>query len=309
MALKVCRYSRNGGTGWGVVAGETIQPVAADRITVFFGGVSPKSAGAPFPIGEASFLSPIEYPAAVICQGENYAAHIRESGGNVKKEYNTFFMKASSTLASAVGTIARPSFVQLLDYEAEIALVMAKDVTGPVTVTRENLHEFVAGVTLANDVSARDIQIPQVQWFKGKSYRGFCPVGPFVTILDKSDFASLSSAQFRLSVNGSVRQEASYSGMIFPPEATLTELFGLMDVHAGDLVLTGTPSGVALKAPPAWIRRIAGCVLSERAQMQMFLRGQKKIPNYLKKGDRIVARLWSPDGIVDSGEMNLVVEN
>jgi len=310
MSYRVCKFKHEAILQWGVAEGENITPVRAASIHDFIGkkitDFSP--AGPEIHYGSVSFESPFSHPCQVVCQGKNYSEHIREAGMDpADKNYNLFFLKAASSLSGARGDVVRPSHVRLLDYEVELALVLKKDIDKQERITRENLYDYVAGITLANDISARDIQIPQGQWFKGKSYRTFCPVGPYVCILDESDFGALSGVRLTLRVNGELRQETLVGDMIFSPEETLTELSGLMDLRSGDLVLTGTPSGVALKAPGGWQKRIASLLFSEKKLMQMFVEKQLKIPQYLKDGDVIEANLVSPDGRIDSGKMQLTV--
>ena len=117
----------------------------------------------------------------------------------------------------------------------------------------------VAGVVVVNDYSARDIQIPQTQFYKGKSYRTFGPVGPYLCLLDRGDFAALKNLDLQLTVNGQVRQRDNTSNLIYSASETLTELSSVHDLHAGDLIATGTPAGCALSVPsPAVPRRTRG---------------------------------------------------
>src|SRR5690606_13992521 len=92
--------------------------------------------------------------------------------------FNMIFGKANSSLTSAYDTVVSPEHVKLLDYEIELGLVIGKDITEETAVTDDNLHEYLAGLVVANDISARDVQLVQGQWLKGKSYRTFCPTGP-----------------------------------------------------------------------------------------------------------------------------------
>lgn len=310
MAYRVCLLDSKSGPVWALVENDRALPVKAAGLRFFFERKASELeiSGDAVPLTEARILCPVSYPAAIICQGKNYSEHIREAGMNPDdKNYNQFFLKATSALAPAIGKVIRPAGVRLLDYECELALIIRKNVNRPERITNANLHEFVGGVTVANDISARDIQIPQGQWFKGKSYRGFCPVGPFVSILDRSDFAQMEEWRLTLTVNGEERQSARIGSMIFPPAETLTELSGLMDLHAGDLILTGTPSGVALKAPGGALKRIASLLYSEKKLMELFVKRQLAIPRYLRDGDLVQARLSSPDPDIDSGAMQLTI--
>ena len=167
------------------------------------------------------------------------------------KRFNMFFTKSDASVASARGVAVRPKHVALLDYEIELALVFRRAIDKPLAVTRETLKDYVFGVTIANDLSARDVQLPQTQFFKGKSYRGFCPLGPWLTVLEDDEFERLDSLKLELAVNGAVRQRDSTRNLVFKPAETISELSTFANVAPGDVLLTGTPSGCALRLPPA----------------------------------------------------------
>ena len=116
--------------------------------------------------------------ARIFCQGANYRAHMRESGMDPDRAFNMLFTKSTASLTGPDDDIVRPAHVRLLDYEVELGIVLGKAITGPVTVTEENLAEYVGAFVLANDVSARDVQLPQGQWYKGKSYPRSAPSVP-----------------------------------------------------------------------------------------------------------------------------------
>jgi 2,4-diketo-3-deoxy-L-fuconate hydrolase len=222
------------------------------------------------------------------------------------KTYNMIFTKASSCIVPAHHAVVRPRHVQCLDYEIELGLVLKRDITAPLRVTDENLHEFVAGIVVVNDYSARDIQIPQMQFYKGKSYRTFGPVGPYLCLLDRSDFAALKNLDLLLTVNGQARQRDNTSNLIYSPSETLTELSGVHDLRAGDLIATGTPAGCALSIPSQAVQKL-GALVPERVKWRMFMKVQAKRPQYLKPGDVVEARIASPDGRIDLGTQRNVV--
>jgi 2-keto-4-pentenoate hydratase/2-oxohepta-3-ene-1,7-dioic acid hydratase in catechol pathway len=114
----------------------------------------------------------------------------------------------------------------------------------------------VFGIAIANDLSARDVQLPQTQFFRGKSYRGFCPLGPWLTVPEDDEFDRLDDLELELAVNGTVRQRDSTRNLVFKPVETISELSTFANIAAGDVLLTGTPSGCALRVPPPAIRRI-----------------------------------------------------
>jgi 2-keto-4-pentenoate hydratase/2-oxohepta-3-ene-1,7-dioic acid hydratase in catechol pathway len=231
-----------------------------------------------------------------------------ESGLNPdEKTFNMFFEKSDCSLNDPHGIVRRPAHVALLDYEIELALVFRKAITGPVTVTADNLAEYVFGITIANDVSARDVQIPQTQFFKGKSYRGFCPMGPYLTVLDRSEFRYLDQLDLVLSVNGAQRQRDNTRNLVFKPAETITELSTFSDVAPGDVLLTGTPSGCALRIPPPLLRKLMQLVLPEKKLWAAFRKGQARRQQYLKSRDVVTARIASADGVIDLGEQRVTI--
>jgi 2-keto-4-pentenoate hydratase/2-oxohepta-3-ene-1,7-dioic acid hydratase in catechol pathway len=196
--------------------------------------------------------------------------------------------------------------VQLLDYEIELALVVRKAVASEVVVTDENLHEYVFGIAIANDLSARDVQLPQVQFFKGKSYRGFCPVGPYIAVPDRDEFGVLDQLELKLEVNGKQRQTDTTDNMVYRPAETLTELSAFCNLSPGDIILTGTPHGCTATAPPALARRMLTALLPERRLWDLFIQMQLKRP-YLQPGDVVTSQIRSHDGSVDLGLQRITI--
>jgi 2-keto-4-pentenoate hydratase/2-oxohepta-3-ene-1,7-dioic acid hydratase in catechol pathway len=223
-----------------------------------------------------------------------------ESGMDPDRAFNMLFTKSTAALTGPDDEIVTPPHVKLLDYEVELGIVIGKAVTGPVTVTDADLADYVGGFVLANDVSARDVQLPQGQWYKGKSYRTFCPVGPYLCVPDQGDVPRWPELRLTLAVNGQPRQDSLAGDMVFPPAATLTELSQLEDLQVGDLLLTGTPGGVALQPPGAAAQRLVG-LLPEAKKWELFVRGQARSSAYLKPGDRVTASISTADGALDLG--------
>jgi 2-keto-4-pentenoate hydratase/2-oxohepta-3-ene-1,7-dioic acid hydratase in catechol pathway len=312
MGILTARFEHEGHILWGVVQGQAVVPVGAYASTrAFLERGRPELGHAErtaIPLSEVRLLSPVTRPARLVAQGVNYADHRTEGGyGAAKPSYNMIFMKADSSLCGPQDAVICPSHVRLLDYEIELGLVIGRPITGPVEVTPENLHEYVAGVTITNDISARDIQIPQEQWDKGKSYRTFCPTGPYLYLLEAEDVPLLDALELRLWVNGELRQSASTADMLYKPAETLHELSGLMDLDPGDLILTGTPAGVAIAPPPKFVQKATALVLSPERRSELFINGQLNNHRYLKDGDLIRASIASSDGQIDLGmQLNLI---
>jgi len=252
-------------------------------------------------LADLEILSPITRERQFLCQAINYDSHMRESGFDPETSpFNVFFRKASSCIAPATTPIRKPAHVEFLDYEVELGLVFSSDVDGPVEVTEANLHEHVGALVLVNDVSARDVQLPEMQFYKGKSYRTFGPCGPFLTLVDADDLARFDELRLQLSVNGALRQNALATDMIHRPAPTLTELSALQDWQVGDLLATGTPGGCAMQAPPKPIMALAQIVSPKRRQ-GLLRRAASGNDRKLEIGDVIEARIGTDDGAIDLG--------
>ena len=315
MSIKVIRFDDGGTPRWGVVIGARVQPLELDaRSTaeLMSNGLELARAAAAEPapdrdLGALTLLCPVTPDRQLIAQGLNYSSHLREIGiPSGKLPFNTFFRKASSCLAPADTDVVRPPHVRLLDYEVEIGLVMRRAISGPVRVTDSNLADYVGALVLHNDVSARDVQLPQTQFYKGKSYRTFGPTGPWLTLVDAADLARLGEIGVRLEVNGQLRQQALAAELSYKPAETLTELSEIQDLAPGDLVVTGTPGGTAVKAPTKAKMFIAR-LLPEHKRWELFINNALKDPDYLRDGDRIVASARTADGSIDLGEQHNTV--
>jgi 2-keto-4-pentenoate hydratase/2-oxohepta-3-ene-1,7-dioic acid hydratase in catechol pathway len=315
MSIHIVRYRHNNQIHWGVIAGEKISPLTipctttAELLALGYAETerAAQAAGTPIEASQVELLSPVTTPAKVLCQGANYRQHMIDSGMNPDaKAFNMFFTKSSASITGPMGKIIKPGHVQLLDYEIELTLVLGRKTSGPVSVTRENLHDYVAGVCIGNDVSARDIQIPQMQFHKGKSYRTFCPLGPVLCLLAKSEMHYLNDLQLKLTVNGDVRQNDSSANLVFKPAETLTEFSQIQDFEPGDVLMTGTPSGCALGLPSPTLIKVSG-LLPEAKKWALFMQAQLRRPQYLKLGDRIESTIVSRDGRISLGRQNHVV--
>jgi 2-keto-4-pentenoate hydratase/2-oxohepta-3-ene-1,7-dioic acid hydratase in catechol pathway len=314
MALNILHFEHDRRRQWGVVRGNGIVPVPGDfATTAEFLHANPLEALAvatatAIDLDAVRILSPVTCNQQFICQGANYRQHMIESGMNPdEKTFNMLFRKASSCIVSADAPLRRPSHVRLLDYEIELGLVLKKDVTQPVTITEADLHHYIAGLVIVNDYSARDVQIPQMQFYKGKSYRSFGPVGPYLCLLETADFDVLRRLQLKLSVNGQTRQEDTTANLVFGPAETLTELSSIQELCCGDLVATGTPSGCALRIPSPLVVKLLG-LLPERTKWRLFVKAQSRRAEYLRDGDVVESRIMSDDGRIDLGvQRNVVV--
>jgi 2-keto-4-pentenoate hydratase/2-oxohepta-3-ene-1,7-dioic acid hydratase in catechol pathway len=173
-------------------------------------------------------------------------------------------------------------------------------------VTDAELPGYVAGLVMCNDVSARDVQLEKGQFYESKSYPTFTPTGPRLVLLDGDDFGRLAGLRLRLWVNGELRQDATAADMITRPAAALTLLARFQQLDPGDLLLTGTPGGTALQAPPAVIEKL-GDLLPTPLKWRVFFSRQERNPAYLKAGDQITASIADEDGTLDLGTQRVVV--
>jgi 2-keto-4-pentenoate hydratase/2-oxohepta-3-ene-1,7-dioic acid hydratase in catechol pathway len=257
-------------------------------------------ADAAVPARSLDLLSPVTAPARLVAQAVNYRSHAAESGFDPDKIPPVFFRKSSHSLTGPAGDIIRPPGVGFLDYEVELGLVIGADLPVGTTVTPETLHHYVAGLVVANDVSARQIQLTKTQFYEAKSYPTFTPAGPWLALASAADLARIGSLRLTLSVNGEIRQDATAEEMIVTPARALTALSKFQPLSPGDLLLTGTPGGTALNAPPKAVEKLAG-LLPPAVKWQMFFRRQAGNPRYLRDGDLVAASIASTDGELDLG--------
>lgn len=250
--------------------------------------------------------SPVTTPCRVVAQMVNYRSHSRESGFDPRKVQPTFFRKASGSVVGPSSGIVKPGHVRLLDYEVELGLVIGAPMPVGTTVTQANLADYVAGLVLTNDVSARDVQLTKGQFYESKSYPTFTPVGPRLTLLERDEFARLIDLRLQLWVDGVLRQDRTVADMIHQPAASLTALSRFQQLDPGDLVLTGTPGGTALQAPPHAVELIAH-LLPAQVKWKIFFDAQAKNPNYLRAGNRVTATIRTGDGRIDLGAQDCTV--
>ncbi|MFF1747235.1 fumarylacetoacetate hydrolase family protein [Streptomyces mirabilis] len=293
--------------GWWVVRDEravrvdtkavTTAELLADRDAVREAAASAESGT---PVADLVALPPVTTPCRVVAQMVNYRSHAKDSGftGDIPP---TFFRKASGSVSGPHDTIIRPAHVKFLDYEVELGLVMGATLPVGTVVEEQDLSRYVAGLVLTNDVSARDVQLTKTQFYESKSYPTFTPTGPYLALLEPEDFAHLLNLRLQLSVNGVSRQDRTLADMIVRPAQALTLLARFQTLDPGDLLLTGTPGGTALKAPPKAAEKI-GALLPPALKWKAFFKGQAKNPKYLRKGDLVTATIATPDGRIDLGE-------
>lgn len=278
-------------------AAATTGELLADRGAIEAGRAGASSVA----VDELALLSPVTAPCRVVAQMTNFASHVRDAGMDPKSTPLTFFRKSSASISGPQDPIIKPEHVRFLDYEVEIGLVIGRDIPVGTTVSDSNLAGCIAGLVVTNDVSARDIQLPQTQFYEAKSYPTFTPVGPALVLLEDGELGRFGDLRLRLTVNGQERQNALVAGdMLYRPLQALQSLVRFQNLVAGDLILTGTPVGTALSAPPKPITMISN-LLPPAVKWKAFFKTQAANPKYLHDGDRVEASVATDDGAIDLG--------
>ncbi len=220
-------------------AGEVVD----DRVLAFDGeltvrdvlaGAEPRMGASTWPLSEVTLLAPIPDPGTVYAIGLNYAKHVEETG-NKAPEAPLVFVKVRGSVAPPGGPIICPEVVRRLDYEGELTIVIGAG-------------GEIAGYTIADDVTARDLQGREPQWTRAKGADTFCPYGPWITTAD--EVPDPGNLRLRTWVNGELRQDSSTSDLIFGCAELVDFVAQTCTLQPGDLILTGTPSGVGMGFDP-----------------------------------------------------------
>ncbi len=207
--------------------------------------------GDPIPAEEVVLLPPVHDPEKIICVGANYADHAAESGVPVPPE-PIIFCKFLTALCAPEQPVVLPRVSNEVDYEAELVVVIGR--TGRY-IPREKAHEYIAGYTCGNDVSARDWQLrkPGNQWLLGKSFDTFAPCGP--VLVTRDEFTHPLRLPLELRLNGTVMQHSNTEQMVFSVEDLVSYVSQVFTLKPGDLLFTGTPAGVGMaRKPPVFLK-------------------------------------------------------
>jgi len=195
-------------------------------------------------IGDATLLAPVSSPPKIICLGLNYRDHAEEAGADIPDE-PIVFMKPRTAIVGPDDLVIRPAFVEELDYEAELAIIIGKKGKNiPVSEAKK----YIFGYTAFNDISAREIQFKDKQWTRGKSFDTFAPIGPCITTADQ--IGNPSNLNIRTRVNGELRQDSSTKNMVFDVYEVIHHISRVMTLEPCDIIATGTPAGVAVFTKP-----------------------------------------------------------
>ncbi len=215
---------------FGVLNEDQIEIVTGDPL---YSGIQPRNER--IPVSEVRLLAPVIPRSKIVCVGKNYADHAAEMGGEVQKE-PIIFIKPNTSVIGPGDVIQWPKASERVDHEAELAIVISRICK---EVPKEKFRDVIFGYTLANDVTARDIQKSDGQWTRGKSFDTFCPLGPWID----TDFQPIGQ-RITASVNGELKQDAKLSDMVFDIPTIVNFVSSAMTLLPGDVILTGTPAGI-----------------------------------------------------------------
>lgn len=266
--MKLARFVTSSGTAtWGVVDGDMVVDVPARARSV--GETAPASikellatVGLPWvtrildradgdrhALDSVRLLAPLPDAGKIIAVGRNYADHASEADLKLPARPK-IFTKFDSSVIGTGDDIIRPTATSQLDFEVELAVVIGKLAR---QVPLESAMEYVAGYTATNDISARDIQFADEQVTLGKNFQTFCPMGPVVTTVD--ELPDPAAIELSLKLNGTLMQQSSTKYLIFDIPYLVSFLSYVMSLNPGDVIMTGTPSGVGcFRKPPVWLQ-------------------------------------------------------
>lgn len=231
------------GQAWGKSLATVASALAKD--------IDPKKAprGLFTPLAKARLLAPIPKPGKITCVGLNYADHAREQGHEPPKA-PIFFLKSGNTICGPGDAIHLPPNSSQVDYEAEFAVVIGKRGS---RIPEEKAYDYVAGYMILHDVSARDLQFSDGQWYRGKSCDTFAPTGPWIVTRD--EIKDPHNLRISLTLNGETMQDSNTSNLIFSVPYLISYLSQSVTWEVGDLISTGTPPGVGVfRKPPVFLK-------------------------------------------------------
>jgi len=207
-------------------------------------------AGATYRLEEVELLAPLVAPPKIVCLGLNYYDHAAEQDAKIPDE-PIIFMKPRTAVTGPFKPIVKPSFVEKLDYEGELAIIIGRRCKN---VSVEEAKQCIFGYTVFNDVSARDIQFKDRQWTRGKSFDTFAPIGPYIVLAEQ--VGDPNNLRIRTWVNDELRQNSTTANMVFNVYEIVHHLSRVMTLEPGDLIATGTPAGVGvfMKPQPKFLR-------------------------------------------------------
>jgi 2-keto-4-pentenoate hydratase/2-oxohepta-3-ene-1,7-dioic acid hydratase in catechol pathway len=228
--VKIARFSHNQAITYGILDGSELVVLAGDPLFAGF-----ETTGARVPVSEVTLLAPVIPRSKVVAVGRNYRDHAAEFGNDVPDE-PLLFLKPNTSVIGPGDAIVRPALSSDTQFEGELAIVIGRIAKN---VAVEDALSVVFGYTIANDVTARDLQRTDGQWSRAKGFDTFCPLGPAI----ETDF-DLANGSLITRLNGEVKQEAPLSDMIFDVPTIIAHVSEAFTLLPGDVILTGTPAGV-----------------------------------------------------------------
>jgi 2-keto-4-pentenoate hydratase/2-oxohepta-3-ene-1,7-dioic acid hydratase in catechol pathway len=235
--MKLVAYDSNGERRVGVVDGDVVLDAGTDLF-------HPEPAGEAGAVGALRLLAPVERPEKIVCIGLNYRDHAAETGAPLPDK-PMLFAKWSNALAGPGDAIRLPAISSMVDYEAELGVVIGRTAS---RVTTEDALSYVLGYTCLNDVSARDLQGAEPRWIRGKALDTFCPTGPWVVTAD--EIPDPQALGIRCRVNGETLQDSTTGEMVFGVAELIAFISEAITLQPGDLIATGTPPGVGVARNP-----------------------------------------------------------
>ena len=235
--MRIVRFSPNANAGlgndplFGVLNDE--DQILVLRGDPIYSGIVPTESKVA--LADVRLLAPVIPRSKVVCVGKNYADHAAEMGSDVPKE-PVIFLKPNTSVIGPNDTIVWPEMSERIDHEAELAIVIGRICKD---VPKERVNDVIFGYTIANDVTARDLQKKDGQWTRAKSFDTFCPIGPWVD----TDFIP-GTQKITATIAGEVKQSAQISDMIFDVPTIINFVSRVMTLLPGDIILTGTPAGI-----------------------------------------------------------------
>jgi 2-keto-4-pentenoate hydratase/2-oxohepta-3-ene-1,7-dioic acid hydratase in catechol pathway len=253
--MKLVSYKQDSGAiRGGILEGSIIRPLPpsdGDDVlaAIRSGRIDPQSETAPVVLDTVTLVAPLLHPPRIFGIGLNYREHAAESKMAVQI-VPTVFLKLASSLCGPDADVLLPVNATQTDYEAELAVVIGKPGHH---IVAEDWEQYVFGYTIVNDVSARDVQLATSQWTLGKSFPTFTPMGP--TIVTRDEILDPHSLDIRMTIDGEVLQLANTRDLIFRIPELIAYISSIVPLEAGDVISTGTPSGVGLgRTPQRWLK-------------------------------------------------------
>lgn len=246
--MKLITYRTDGSTKAGLLEGDQVRPLPYRSVDEVLRATSlddvGDGTGDPIPLSEVSLAPLVVRPGKIVCLGKNYAAHVEEMGRE-EPDFPTLFAKYPSALAGADDPIPKPRESDQLDWEVELAVVIGRSIR---RASPEEALDAVAGYTVSNDFSVRDWQFRTGEWLQGKTFDGTTPLGPALVTPDELDDAT--DLRITCTVDGELMQESRTSLLLVNVAEALSYISQPMSLAPGDVVLTGTPSGVGAGRSP-----------------------------------------------------------